>query len=221
MNTFIGSPSYSNGVFSLSIPKDAVKARYDFLQRLGLDLDVIRRLADMLALMEDNQGLEELSVPAVGASIHALADRSRDYILSGLCEEYSEATARSKESPPSDLAEQTSKNDLAKQILNNLDPTTDVFALKATIGGIETGQPVVSVSNPKEPDPVAQAMMNSRKIEALGKSLVKMSDHALPNKSALLDNNSEDLLVMAEMIVTLARETNGLIDQPHIWRSSE
>jgi hypothetical protein len=48
-----------------------------------------------------------------------------------------------------------------------------------------------------------------------------MSEVNLQNKSAMLEHNLEDLLVMAEMIVTLARETNGLIDQPHIWRSSE
>lgn len=54
-------------------------------------------MADMLVLMEDNQGLEELNIPAIGAGIHALADRSQDYILSGLCEEYSEATDRIKE----------------------------------------------------------------------------------------------------------------------------
>lgn len=193
MSTFVGSPSYSNGVLTLSIPKDAVKARYDFLQRLGLDLDVMRRLADMLALMEDNQGLEELSVPAVGASIHALADRSLDYILSALCEEYSLATDPDKESVKkgSEVAEPLS-NEAAQHraIVND--------ALEDFIFG----------------DPVVKAISNSRKIEALGKSLVQMSDNDLKSKSASLDNNSEDLLVMAEMIVKLARETNELLDQP-------
>ena len=140
-DTFIGSPSYSNGVLTLSIPKDAVKARYAFLQRLVLDIDATKRLADMLALMEDNQSLEELSVPAVGASIHALADRSLDRILSGLCEEYSLATDCDNESA-------------------------------------------------KKDSEVAESL------------------------SALLDNNPEDLLVLAKMIVRLARETNELLDQP-------
>ena len=207
MNTFVGSPSYSKGVLSLSIPKDAVKARYDFLRRLGLDLDVIRRLADMLALMEDNQGLEELSVPAVGASIHALADRSLDYILSGLCEEYSEAVDRSMESPPSDLAE---------LILKNLDPVTGAFTLEATISGFETGQPVASVRSPKAPDPITKAMMNSQKIASLAKLLIPLSDQALrpSNKSAPLEGNCEDLLVTAEMIVGLAVENIRLLDDP-------
>lgn len=193
MSAFIGSPSYSNGVLTLSIPKDAVKARYAFLQRLVLDLDVMRRLADMLALMEDNQGLEELSVPALGTSIHALADRSLDRILSGLCEEYSLTTDPNKESAKggSEVAEPLSNEAAQHRAIAN-------DALEDFIFN----------------DPVVKAISNSRKIEALGKSLVQMSDSELQNTSALLDNNSEDLLVMADMIVTLAREINELLDQP-------
>jgi hypothetical protein len=97
MSTFVGSPSYSNGVLTLPIPKDALKARYDFLQQLAIDIEAMSKLADMLVLMETNEGLQELNVSAIGASIAALADRSQDYILGGLCEEYSEAADRIKE----------------------------------------------------------------------------------------------------------------------------
>ena len=196
VSTFVGSPAYANGVLTLPIPEGAVKARYDFLQQLGLDIQSIGQMADMLVLMEDSQGLEELNIPAIGAGIHALADRSQDYILSGLCEEYSEATDRAKKPSPS-----LSKANHRAFIDDALE---DVVSGKLAID-----------------DPVNQAIMNSRKVESLGKSLVQMSEFNLQNKSAMLEHNLEDLLVMAEMIVTLANETNRLIDQPHLWRASE
>ena len=146
----------------------------------------------MLIWQKYDAVLDVLDTSAIGAGIHALADRSEQYVLGAICEEYSEAADRSKEHPLSKANHRAVIDDALEDIVSG----------------------DLSINSP-----VTQTIMNSRKIEALGKSLVKMLDYALPNKSALLDNNSQDLLVMAEMIVTLARETNDLIDQPHIWRS--
>jgi len=194
LETYVSPIKYSDGVLTLTIPQDVISLRYKYLSQLGTDLASVKQLSDMLIWQKYDAGLDELDTSAIGAGIHALADRSEQYVLGAICEEYSEAADRWKESSAS----------LAK--------ASHRAVIDDALEDIVSGD--LSID-----DPVAQAIMNSRKIEALGKSFVKMSDHALPNKSALLDNNSEDLLVMAEMIVKLARETNDLIDQPHTWRS--
>ena len=192
LETYVSPIKYSDGVLTLTIPQDVISLRYKYLSQLGTDLASVKQLSDMLIWQKYDAGLDELDTSAIGAGIHALADRSEQYVLGAICEEYSEAADRSEEHPFSKASHRAVIDDALEDIVSG-DLSID--------------------------DPVAQAIMNSRKIEALGKSFVKMSDHALPNKSALLDNNSEDLLVMAEMIVKLARETNDLIDQPHTWRS--
>ena len=192
LETYVSPIKYSDGVLTLTIPQDVITLRYKYLSQLSTDLASVKQLSDMLIWQKYDAGLDELDTSAIGAGIHALADRSEQYVLGAICEEYSEAADRSEEHPLSKANHRAVIDDALEDIVSG----------------------VLSID-----DPVAQAILNSRKIEALGKSLVKMSDHALPNKSALLDNNSEDLLVMAEMIVKLARETNDLIDQPHTWRS--
>ena len=192
LETFVSPIKYLDGELTLSIPQDVIALRYKYLSQLGTDLASVKQLSDMLIWQKYDAGLDELDTSAIGAGIHALADRSEQHVLGSMCEEYGEAADCSKEHSLSKANHRAVIDDTLEDVIS---------------GGLAAG------------DPCTQATMNCRKIEALGKSLVTMSDHAVPNKSALLDSNSEDLLVMAEMIVRLAREANDLINQPNTWRS--
>ena len=88
---------YSDEAMSLSIPLDVAESRRDFLARLNQDIDAISRIGDMLAQAGSDAGLATLNdhaefyLPAIGAAIQALAERSASGHINGLSEEYGAA----------------------------------------------------------------------------------------------------------------------------------
>jgi len=101
LETYVSPIKYSDGVLTLTIPQDVISLRYKYLSQLGTDLASVKQLSDMLIWQKYDAGLDELDTSAIGAGIHALADRSEQYVLGAICEEYSEAADRSKESSAS------------------------------------------------------------------------------------------------------------------------